>query len=214
MARSRARTFSYGGRRNTRGTACDAQASHAAQPVDRSVPLRRLTNQMANEPIVAPTHDLEMSATDLFRAHWTSAWQTAYRVTGRRDLADDVAQDALVAAVRRMEEFRGESAVATWIHRIVINRAIDAIRREEREDRKRERAACGSESGDRRPDDEIVLAVRQLSTQRRIPLVLRYWLDCTPSEIAGLLDVPVGTVNSRIARAIAELRERLEVQHV
>ena len=158
--------------------------------------------------------DLEMSATTLFRAHWTSAWQTAYRVTGRRDLADDVAQDALVAAVKRLDEFRGESAVETWIHRIVINRAIDAVRREEREDRKRQRAASGRDSGDRMPDDEIVLAVRQLPIQRRMPLVMRYWLDCTPTEIAELLGLPVGTVNSRIARAIAELREQLEVQHV
>jgi DNA-directed RNA polymerase specialized sigma24 family protein len=84
--------------------------------------------------------------------------------------------------------------------RIVPSRAVDALRGEQREARKVALPV------DRRRLDapttvtaEIVAAVRGLPLDRRLPLILRYWLGCAPSEIADLLSLPTGTVNSRIA---------------
>ena len=61
---------------------------------------------------------------------------------------------------------------------------------------------------------ELVAAVTRLPLDRRLAVVLRYWLDCSPAEIADLLGSPLGTINSRLARGLAELRLALEVSDV
>jgi RNA polymerase sigma-70 factor (ECF subfamily) len=65
-------------------------------------------------------------------------------------------------------------------------------------------------SGDR----SLLASVAELSLERRVVVVLRYGVGMTPKQIAGALDLPVGTVNSRLARALEQLRESLEVEHV
>jgi RNA polymerase sigma-70 factor (ECF subfamily) len=65
-------------------------------------------------------------------------------------------------------------------------------------------------SGDR----SLLAAVAELSLERRVVVVLRYGVGMTPKEIAGALELPVGTVNSRLARALEQLHESLEVEHV
>jgi RNA polymerase sigma-70 factor, ECF subfamily len=167
---------------------------------------------MANDDRIKK--DWNISAADrLFSAHWTEAWQAAYRIVGRRDLADDIAQEALIAAIGRLDDYRGEAPIEAWIRRIVINGAVDALRREQREDRKYEPPSIAADA-EATTSADIVAAVRQVPLQRRLPVILRYWLDCTPTEIGELLGIPVGTVNSRIARGLSELREQLEVRHV
>jgi RNA polymerase sigma-70 factor, ECF subfamily len=154
------------------------------------------------------------AAAELFSRHWRSAWRAAYVLSGRRELADDVAQDAFERAFAALARFDERRPFGPWLHRIVINRCLDLLRTERRMvagDVELERIEWHDvASGDR----DLLEAIAELSLQRRVVIVLRYGLGYTPTAIAELLDVPVGTVNSRLARALDDLRRRYEVNDV
>jgi RNA polymerase sigma-70 factor, ECF subfamily len=154
------------------------------------------------------------AAAELFSRHWRSAWRAAYVLSGRRELADDVAQDAFERAFAALARFDERRPFGPWLHRIVINRCLDLLRTERRMvagDVELARIEWHDvASGDR----ELLEAIADLTLQRRVVIVLRYGLGYTPTSIAELLDVPVGTVNSRLARALDDLRGRYEVNDV
>jgi RNA polymerase sigma-70 factor (ECF subfamily) len=163
--------------------------------------------------VVAAAAGSTAAAEELFARHWLPAWRLAYSVTGSSTSADDVAQDAFERAFRGLGGFNGRSSFRTWLARIVINRAIDVGRRQ--------RALEPLEAADAVPaawsDDDLVRdrdlldAVFALAEERRIVIALRYWARYSPPEIAEILDLPLGTVHSRLARALTDLRSRLEV---
>ena len=143
----------------------------------------------------------------LFRRHWQPAWRVANGVTGRRALADDVAADAFERAFAALARFDERRPFAPWLHRIVLNRALDLLRAERR--------LVGGELAlepaetaafDEQGDAELLEAVQALPLQRRTVVILRYGIGMAPEEIAAVLDVPVGTVHSRLARALEQLR--------
>src|SRR2546425_6373606 len=142
--------------------------------------------------------------------HWRAAWRAAYVVTGRRELADDVAQDAFERAFAALSRFDERRPFGPWLHRIVVNRCLDLLRTERR--------LVSGDNGLARlewhdvaaGDQELLDAGAGLSLQRRVVVVLRYWLGYTATAIAELLGVPTGTVNSRLARALEELRAEYE----
>ena len=72
------------------------------------------------------------AAAELFTRHWRSAWRAAYVVTGRRELADDVAQDAFERAFAALGRFDERRPFGPWLHRIVVNRCLDLLRTERR----------------------------------------------------------------------------------
>jgi RNA polymerase sigma-70 factor (ECF subfamily) len=151
------------------------------------------------------------AAGELFERHWPAAWRLAFAITGRRALADDVAQDAFERAFRALPDFNGRSSFRTWLSRIVTNGALNTLRDERRLVTGRDPdwgALDWTENV--HSDRDLVEAVGRLPVERRVSLVLRYWFGCTPAEIAELLDLPVGTVHSRLARALSDLRSRLE----
>src|SRR3954453_15286926 len=108
------------------------------------------------------------AAAELFTRHWRAAWRAAYAVTGRRALADDVAQDAFERAFGALARFDERRPFAPWLHRIVVNRSLDLLRYEGRlvgADAAREAA----EWDDPRLGDRALLAaVSLLSEQRRV----------------------------------------------
>jgi RNA polymerase sigma-70 factor (ECF subfamily) len=151
------------------------------------------------------------AAAALFRRHWQPAWRGAYGITGRRAMADDIAADAFERAFSALNRFDRRRPFAPWLHRIVVNRALDLLRAERR--------LVGGELGPEPAsepeldggDAELLAAVRGLPLQRRAVVILRYGVGMTPTEIAHVLDLPVGTVNSRLARALEQLRGDYEV---
>src|SRR5256714_15587412 len=72
------------------------------------------------------------AAAELFARHWRAAWRAAYAVTGRREMADDVAQDAFERAFAALSRFDERRPFAPWLHRIVVNRCLDLLRAERR----------------------------------------------------------------------------------
>jgi len=154
------------------------------------------------------------AAAELFRRYWQNAWRAAYALTGRRALADDAAADAFERAFAALDRFDVERPFAPWLQRIVANRTLDLLRAERRlaGDDPPEPVDVGSSH--REGDRALLEAVVELPLERRVAVVLRFGIGMTPKEIAATLDLPVGTVNSRLARALEQLRESLEVEHV
>lgn len=147
---------------------------------------------------------------ELFQRHWDDAWKAAFALTGSRTLAEDIAQDGFERAIRRLSDLNG-GPFAGWLRRICVNRAIDVLRRERRLGPLDDETPAPAEwAGQSLSDRTLMRAVGSLDVERRVPVVLRYWLDYTPAEIAQTLQIPVGTVSSRLSRALADLRVRLE----
>src|SRR4029079_13469568 len=130
--------------------------------------------------------------------HWTRAWKVAYAVTGHRALADDAAQEGVLRAIRALDSFDDRAPLWPWLKRIVVNRAIEELRHEQRltsaERRYEELWARLDDHAPGDPSGEIAAAVSGLTPVRRLIVVLHYWLDYSVEEIAAQLDLPVGTV--------------------
>ena len=154
------------------------------------------------------------AAAALFRRYWRDAWRAAFAVTGRGSLADDVAADAFERAFAALGRFDERRPFGPWLHRIVANRALDLLRAERRLSDEELPDTPDLVPSHVVGDRSLLTAVAELSLERRVVVVLRYGVGMTPKEIAATLDLPVGTVNSRLARALAQLREMLEVEHV
>ncbi len=152
----------------------------------------------------------------LFDRYWDYAWKAAYAVTADRTLADDAAQEAVADAFGALGRFDTTRPFGPWLKRITVNRAVDALRRTHRLQAVRERAGALAQldTGVPSSEDEVLHAVAEavgrLTPERRMVVVLRYWLDLPIDEIAGMLGLPVGTVASRLGRATSELRVQLK----
>jgi RNA polymerase sigma-70 factor (ECF subfamily) len=145
--------------------------------------------------------DLEL----LFREHWPRAFRAARLVTGDAAAAEDIAQEAFLAAIRNLDRFDRRRPFGPWLHRIVVNRAIDWTRaRKLRAEVELGDVVASPPAPD--PDDAFA-RIGELSPDQRAVIVLRYILEYTPGEIAKLLDLPRGTVNSRLRRGLDQLKE-------
>jgi RNA polymerase sigma-70 factor (ECF subfamily) len=149
--------------------------------------------------------DLEL----LFREHWPRAYRAAQLVTGDAAAAEDIAQEAFLAAVRNLDRFDRRRPFGPWLHRIVVNRAIDWTRAR--------KLRAEVELGDYLPaapaperDGNTLARIAELPAEHRAVVVLRYVLEYTPGEIADLLDLPRGTVNSRLRRGLDRMKETAE----
>jgi RNA polymerase sigma-70 factor, ECF subfamily len=148
------------------------------------------------------------SASDLealFRVYWPRSLRAAYLVVHDAALAEDVAQEGFLSAVRHLDRFDRRRPFGPWLHRIVVNRAIDAARARSvrREVELDERVSAP----ERTPRDGAVLAaLASLPPEQRAVVVLRYLLEYTPGEIATLLELPAGTVNSRLRRGLDAMK--------
>jgi RNA polymerase sigma-70 factor, ECF subfamily len=148
---------------------------------------------------------------ELFRRHWPRAHRAAWLVVHDATAAEDVAQEAFLSAVRSLDRFDRGRPFGPWLHRIVVNRAIDYARAREL---RREVAATGVEPAaapDRTaPDDDVLAALAALPPDQRAVIVMRHLLGFTPGEIASALGLPRGTVNSRLRRGLDGLQEVVE----
>jgi RNA polymerase sigma-70 factor (ECF subfamily) len=169
----------------------------------------------------------ELAFGQLFARHRDRLWAVALRTMGNPEDAADGLQDGLISAYRRAGSFRGEAAVTTWLHRVVVNACLDRIRAsrvrrtealpddlEEYGDRG-SRASAEPETQDpaehavRDERRRLVLdALATLPAEQRAALVLVDMEGYPVAEVAAMLGCAVGTVKSRCARGRARLAER------
>jgi RNA polymerase sigma-70 factor, ECF subfamily len=148
----------------------------------------------------------------LFRSHWPRAYRAAYLVVHDSAAAEDIAQEAFLSAVRALDTFDRRRPFGPWLHRIVVNRAIDWARARTLRREVGDEALAGAPAK-RDPPAQVLSeglssALAALSPEHRAVIVLRYLLEYSPGEIAKLLDLPRGTVNSRLRRGLDALQER------
>jgi RNA polymerase sigma-70 factor (ECF subfamily) len=145
----------------------------------------------------------------LFREHWPRAYRAAYLVVHDAAAAEDIAQEAFLAAIRSLDRFDRRRPFGPWLHRIAVNRAIDWARAAKLRAETDEQDVAAPPDPPAR-DERLLPALAELDPDQRAVIVLRYLLEYTPGEIADLLDLPRGTVNSRLRRGLDRLKERLE----
>ncbi len=167
----------------------------------------------------------------LFARHRDRLWAVALRTTGDREEAADAVQDAMVSAFRRAASYRGDAAVTTWLHRIVVNACLDRLRRRsvrlaEPLPDELDAAGTGSFGGsftgqstgpaggsadpaqavlDRRRRATVLAALDRLPPDQRAALVLVDMEGYSVDDAAEMLGCPTGTVKSRCSRGRARL---------
>jgi len=181
----------------------DMGVSHAA---DGSAALAPVSAARSERALIQAARRGDPGAVeDLYRRHWRPAYRAAFLVTRDAHAAEDIAQEAFLQAIRVLDRFDRARPFAPWLHRIVTNRALDwarahALRRPVEAAGELAAPAARSELS-----DDVAEAIGRLAPDQRAVIVLRYLLEHTPGEIAEMLDLPRGTVNSRLRRALDEL---------
>ena len=156
----------------------------------------------------------------LVHRHGTRVYNLCLRILGDPEEAADASQDAFLAALRKLNTFRGDSAFTTWLHRVTVNACYDSLRRK----RRRPLLQIVRDEDDERPEtslpapdhaDHVVFSVdvaralSQVPEEFRVVLVMADVQDLPYDEIARVLEIPVGTVKSRVFRGRAALGRAL-----
>jgi RNA polymerase sigma-70 factor (ECF subfamily) len=159
--------------------------------------------------------------TDLVRRHQHRVYSVCLRMLGDADAAADVAQDTFIAVLRKLDGFRGDAAFTTWLHRVVVNACYDELRRTRRRPMLHVLADDGPEheAGPPAPDhaDEVAgthdaaAAIASIPEEFRMAVVLADVHDMAYEQISKVLDVPVGTVKSRVHRGRLALAATLGI---
>jgi len=182
---------------------------------------------LADEELMVHLARGDANAFDLiYERHADAAFSLAYRISGSRVAAEEVAQDAFLSVWRngsRYEPSRG--SVRNWILGIVHNRAIDSLRRAVRHDSRRagdeglaERLMAPErtevEVGRREQASEVRGLLAELPTDQRRVIELAYFAGFTHTQIADMLTIPVGTVKGRMRLGLEKLRSRMDMSGV
>lgn len=148
--------------------------------------------------------------TALVERHQRRVYALCLRVLGDPDSASDVAQDTFLTVLRKLDGFRGEAAFTTWLHRVTMNACYDELRRARRRPMLHVAPDEGAEPEPGQPiedhADEVgstidaAAALASIAEEFRIAVVLADVQDLPYERIAAILDVPVGTVKSRVHR--------------
>src|SRR3954468_6295542 len=157
----------------------------------------------------------------LFDRHGGAAFSLAYRMVGDRVAAEDISQEAFLSIWRsRLRYDAARGSVRTWVLGIVHNRAIDALRRGASYERRRERLDVVEERHEAPERTDVEAARREearsvrsaldtLRAEQRRTIELAYFAGFSHSQIAELLDEPIGTIKGRMRLGLGKLRDQL-----
>lgn len=199
----------------TDSTTQDAHGPHAGEPTDAHL----LQSHVDGDPEAFGI---------LFRRHRDRLWAVALRTMGNPEDAADALQDGMISAFRRAGSFRGDAAVTTWLHRVVVNACLDRLRAakvrradalpDDLEEHGARRAMTTADRSTTDPADLavaderrrlVLAALAELPAEQRAALVLVDMEGYPVADVAEMLGCAVGTVKSRCSRGRARLAERL-----
>jgi RNA polymerase sigma-70 factor (ECF subfamily) len=187
--------------------------------VDSKEKLRRLADEELMELVAANSAE---AFEVVLERHADAAFSLAYRICGRRSLAEDIAQESFLAVWRSGARYdRARGSVRTWTLGIVHNRAVDSLRRSGVHDRRRasdegieETLEAPQRTEEQAVDNatsrEIRGALGELPAEQRRVIELAYFGGFTHVEIASMLGTPVGTVKGRMRLGLRKLRDQLQ----
>ena len=136
--------------------------------------------------------------------------------------AQEVTQDALMSALRSLDSYRGEAKLSTWLYAITVNLCRNRLRSRQRRERMRkifERLTTPIDGAPPQPETVLIQkqanavlfdAVQSLNEKHSLPVILRFYHDCSIREIAQILEIPEGTVHSRLNTSRKKMRMILE----
>ena len=162
--------------------------------------------------------------TQLVERHERRIYNVCLRILGDREDALDASQETFLTVLRKLPQFRGESAFSTWLHRVAVNACYDSLRKRKRNPLLRLASDEGNdplpEPGPSAPDHadavagqiDVVQALAQIPQDYRIALILADVRDLPYEEISKALDVPVGTVKSRVHRGRVALARAMGLE--
>ncbi|MSO59724.1 MAG: RNA polymerase sigma factor [Ilumatobacteraceae bacterium] len=171
-----------------------------------------------DKSLVAAAHKNDVGALNiLLHRHYNTIRAVCHRIVIDHGGADDATQNALIAIAKGIHAFDNRSSITTWMYRIAVNASLDEVRRTRRRplpmdpaDQKMDGISVTMDDMGN-IDDQILIsdALQQVDSDFRIPVVLRHVADMDYDEIARTLDIPVGTVKSRIARGRRQLAQMM-----
>lgn len=150
----------------------------------------------------------------LIERNWERSHRTAFLIVQDAGAAEDICQEAMLAAVRAIDRFDRRRPFQPWLHRIVVNRALDWLRAH----RRRAELVTGTvhsrehsaDAEGERLSHELLSALAELDPEQRAIVVLRHLLDYSSSEIGTMLAIPPATVRTRLRRALDRIRAVLD----
>jgi len=174
-----------------------------------------------SELIARAQHGDEAAYEEIVHRYQDVAFRTAYLISGSAQDAEDAAQEGFLKAHRALGRFRQGSDLRPWLLTIVANEARNRVRSSGRRQRLELRLAEGFRPGDAAPSPEAVAVahderrrllalVNELRDEDRLVIASRYFLQLSGQETAAALRIPEGTVKSRLSRALARLRARVQ----
>jgi RNA polymerase sigma-70 factor (ECF subfamily) len=191
-------------------------------PSRPSEPVHAELLELADEDVMQHVRRGDARAFDIvYQRHSTAAFSLAFRMTGNRIAAEDVVQEAFLSLWRSNARYdRARGSVRTWVLGIVHNRAIDALRRSVAHDKRRAsdegieerfeaRERTDVEAGRRDEAREVRSALETLPPNQSRVIELAYFGGFTHSEIAKLLDTPIGTIKGRMRLGLGKMRDQL-----
>jgi RNA polymerase sigma-70 factor (ECF subfamily) len=144
----------------------------------------------------------------LVRRYWDGAHRAAFLIVHDEAAAEDIAQEAVLSAVRHIDDFDRRRAFRPWLHRIVVNRSLDWLRR------RRHEVHLGELPGAAAPEPRLpgaaMAALALLEPEVRALIVMRHLHGYRSSELAGMLGLPAATVRTRLARGLDRLESLID----
>lgn len=154
--------------------------------------------------------DAEAEVERILLSNYEKYYRLAYSYAGNEQDAMDIVQESAYKAIRECNKIKELSYAGTWVYRLVINTALDFVRKRGRETSLPENLA--QEYHDTYQDIDVMEALKKLEAQERAIIILKYFEGLKLEEVARAVGENINTVKSRMYRALKKLRVNLEVQ--